>query len=448
MSKARSKTKLIIVAIFTIIGLLLTFVSFVVPTTNTTFKGFFNAINFGYDIGGGRLSVFEVAESDASSTNLDTELNETVRRLQANFASQGFNVTRQNQTVRIEVSHYDDLKLTTILSQAGASFDLQNLIGGSDGLSFNDSSSDFDAEGSISEKYVKSCKTLPSVVSDGRDNFPVLIEFTEEGQVLFKELTQKITDNSGSLYMHINGKVYNSSGFSLQGAVSNLTLYSTSQTSAQALMHQVNALAKPLRLSIIVDDVVTAGLNTGTGNVFGNIQFMLCAALIAVFVASVICLLVRYRMLGVIATVAMLLFVSIYAFFLQSIPLILLDINGLMGVLLSFALLFFTIRTIFEGVREEYAVGKRIPNSVSSAFRKSIINTLEKSIFLLLFAAVLFIVGTVAFQAFAAALFVGLIVNFFVVFVALRGMCLSYTVVNSTKRTYYNLKREEVRDEI
>lgn len=448
MSKARSKTKLIIVAILTVITLLLTFLSFMVPTTSTTFKGFFNAINFGYDIGGGRLSVFEVAENDLSPDKLSEKLDETVRRLQNNFSSQGLSITRQNETVRIEVSNYDDEKLTSILSQGGASFDLQNLIGGSDGLSFNDSSSDFDAEGSITEQYVKSCKALPSVVNNGKDNFPVTIEFTQEGQVLFRELTQKISGASGSLYMHINGKVYNSGGFSMQGAVSDLTLYSTSQTSAQALVHQVNALAKPLRLNIIVDDLVNAGLNTGTGSVFGNIQFMLSFALIALFVACVIYLLVKYRMLGGIACVAMLLFVSVYAFFLQSIPLILIDINGLMGVLLTFALLFFGISSIFEGVKKEYAMGKKIPNSVTSAFRKSLFVTLEKYIFLLLFSAVLFIVGSSAFQAFASALFVGLFVNYFILFVVIRGMCISYTVVNSTKRSHYNLKREEVKDEI
>ena len=66
MSKTRSKIKLCIVAVLTIIGLILTFVSFVIPTTNTTFRGFFGAINLGYDINGGRLAVFEIADDNMS----------------------------------------------------------------------------------------------------------------------------------------------------------------------------------------------------------------------------------------------------------------------------------------------------------------------------------------------------------------------------------------------
>ncbi|NCB48223.1 MAG: hypothetical protein EOM55_01140 [Clostridia bacterium] len=448
MSKARSKTKLCIVAILTIIGLLLTFVSFVVPTTNTTFNSFIGAINFGYDIGGGRLSVYEVSEESLSDSNFELKLDETVRKFKDSFSGYGFDVTRQGDTVRIEVSHYDDSEMTALLSSGGSSYDLQTIIAGENGISFNSSSSEFDAEGSVTEEYIKSCSVGTSLVSDGKDVWPVTIEFSEDGQELFKELTQSIVDNSGSLYMYINGTVYNSSGFSLTQSQSSLTLYATSQASAKALQIQVNALAKPFELSTIVDDIVTSGLNTGTGVFFGNVKAMLSLSLLTLFVACVIYLILKYRMLGVLATVAMLIFIVIYAFLLQSIPLVLIDINGLMGVLFTFSILFFNIIGIFERIKKEYSLGKKITNSVNTAFRKSVLPTLERYIFLLLFCAVLYIVGSTALMAFSTALFVGLFVNYFVLFVALKGMSSSYLVINSTKKTYYNLKREEVKNEI
>jgi len=448
MSKARSKIKLCIVAILTIIGLFLTFVSFVVPTTNTTFNSFVGAINFGYDIGGGRLSVYEVSDEILSESIFDEKLDETVTFLKNSFASYGFDVTRQGDTVRIEVSNYDDSEMTTLLSLGGSSYDLQTIIAGEDGISFNSSSSEFDAEGSVTEEYIKSCTIEASQESDGEDVYPVTIEFTEDGQELFLDLTQDIIDDSGSLYMYINGTVYNSDGFSLTTAVSSLTLYSTSQQSAQALKLQVDALAKPLTLSTIVDDYVTSGLNTGTGSFFGNIKVLLTIALSAVLLACIIYLIIKYRMLGVLATVSIFIFIVLYAFLLQSIPLVLIDINGLLGVLFAFALLFFNMTSIFERVRQEYALGKKITNSVQTAFRKKVLPTLERYVFLLLFCAVAYITGSSAIGAFVVALFVGLFVNYFVLFVALKGMSSSYLVINSTKKTYYNLKREEVKNEI
>ncbi len=448
MSKARSKTKLCIVAILTIIGLLLTFVSFVVPTTNTTFNSFVGAINFGYDIGGGRLSVYEVSEESQSESDFDARFNETVRKLKDSFSGYGYDVTRQGDTVRIEVSHYDDSEMTTLLSLGGASSDLQTYIAGEKGVSFNNSSSAFDAEGSVTEEYIKSCTIGSSQVSDGKDVYPVTIEFSEAGQDIFKDLTQDIVDESGKLYMYINGTVYNSDGFSLTQSQSNLTLYSTSQASAQALKLQVDALSKPLILSTIVDDNVTSGLNTGTGFFFGNIKLLLTVSLITLFMACVIYLILKYRMLGVLATVSMLIFIVIYSFLLQSIPLVLIDINGLMGILFAFGLLFFNILGIFENIKKEYALGKKITNSVTTAFRKKVLPTLERYIFLLILCVVMYIVGSSALTAFSIALFVGLFVNYFVLFVALKGMSSSYLVINSTKKTYYNLKREEVKNEI
>ena len=103
---------------------------------------------------------------------------------------------------------------------------------------------------------------------------------------------------------------------------------------------------------------------------------------------------------------------------------------------------------IFERVRYEYSLGKKIPNSVTSAFKKKTLPVLEKSVFLIILCAVFYIVGTPALKAFAVTLFVGLFVNYFTLFVALRGTCLSYININATRKKLYNLKREATHNEI
>lgn len=450
MSKTRSKIKLCIVAVLTIIGLLLTFVSFMIPTTNTTYRGFFGAINYGYDVGGGRLSIYEANSEDLTQEDLSSRLDETVRKFEKAFSSRGLNVTRQGEAIRIEISNYDDQEITDLLSRTGNSVDLMTLIGSESGISINTSSSDANAEGSITGEYIESC-TLGASQADGTGGsyYPVTINFTPAGQELLREMTGSIAgSDSEKLYIYLNGANYNSSGFEMSSAVSEISLYSENQEAAVALQLQVSALAKPISLRMVVDDQITSGLNTSNGVFFGNIQVLTYVAFGAILLATILFLLIRYRMLGLLATMSIGIFISIFAFLLQSIPLVLMDLNGLLGVMFTYILLVVSMIEIFERIRFEYKSGKKIPNSVMSAFRKKTLNILEKYVFLVILSAIFYLVGGAGLRAFAVVLFVGLFVNYFVLFVALRGTCYSYINVNSTRKNFYNLKREGVKNEI
>ena len=106
------------------------------------------------------------------------------------------------------------------------------------------------------------------------------------------------------------------------------------------------------------------------------------------------------------------------------------------------------IVTVFEKIKAEYQSGKKIPNSVTSGFKKNVLPTLERYVFMLIICAVFFIVGTPALKAIAVSAFVGLFVNYFTLFVVLKGVCKTYLPINSTNKKLYNLKREAVKNEI
>ena len=447
MSKTRSKIKLCIVAVLTIIGLILTFVSFVIPTTNTTFRGFFGAINLGYDINGGRLAVFEIADDNMSSQNKDMYLDESLLKLRNAFESEGYNITRQGDTIRIEASKYDDENMTDLLGRAGSTSDLMDLIGSSEGISINTSSSDANAEGSITSEFIDRCEWGPNTQGAG---YRVSIIFTEAGQEMLREMTQGIIDSgSGSVYIYLDGQNYNSlSASDMLGAMTSIDLYSESTEAAESLAIRVNALAKPATLRKIVDNEVTSGLNTDLSAFFGNMEMLTIIFLAILLLATIIFLLVRYRVLGLLATVSLGIFLSVYAFLLQSIPLVVLDLNGLLGVMFVYALLVSSIVEIFERIRFEYKQGKKIPNSVMSAFRNKTLTVLEKYLFVVIMCAIFYIVGGAGLKYFAVSTFIGMFVNYFVLFVALRGTCYSYININSTRKNFYNLKREVGKNEI
>ncbi len=462
MTKTSSKIKLVLVAILTVIGMLLTFVSFVIPTTNTTFRGFAGAINYGYDIAGGRLSVFEAQSEDGmSDSEFEMAVNSTVEKYQSVFASYGLEVSghvdnsgeETKRTIRIVVSDFDDEKITNMFSKSGLGTDLFSSIASESGISLNTSSSSSDADGSITGKYFKKCY-VQSGSYNSTDLWSVVVEFNDEGQQLLRDMTTGAGD-SDKLYLYVNGSnvLYDSDGnqgrsISEFGTISSLTLSYGNENFANTLALQINSLSKPILLKEVVDNEITSGLSTSVVGIFGNVKTMLIVGLVAMVLGVVIFLSIRYRMFGALAGWSMLVFVAIFAFLLQSIPLVVMDFNGVLGVVATFLILTSSMVQIFEKIREEYVSGKKIPNAIRAGFKKNVLSTLEKYCFLLILLAVCYIVGSQGIKHMACVLFVGLFVNYFTLFVMLRGVCACYMVLNSTKKGLYNLKREAVKNEI
>lgn len=446
MTKKRSIVKLCIVTALTLIGLFLTFFSFVIPGTNTTFKGFINAINYGYDLNGGVLAVYESLDKDITGYDLENRVETTVDQLnKALGGNRGFNVTKQNENVRIEVSDVYLKDVNNKIANAGYT-DIFALIGSEHDIIF-----------SIENDYQKA-KENPTVTGEDilscgykyQNQWVVEITFTEQGKKDFKALTQQVVDggDSAKLYMFVDGTDKTGGGMPIQSSMSTLLLPFENQLGAEAWALSLSVLAKPLVLSQVSCDVINAGLNTSTTVFFGNEASLMVCALVLIAVGAVTFLCVRYRVLGSLATLAMGIFMAVYSFLLQSIPLVVMNLNGVVGTLITFAILFAGIVTIFERIRKEYAIGKKIPNSVNSGFKKNVLPTLERYVFVLIVCAIMFIVGTPALKAIAVTLFIGLFVNYFTLFACLFGICKIYLPINSTKKQYYNLKREGVKREI
>lgn len=444
MTKKRSIVKLCIISILTLIGLFLTFFSFVIPTTNTTFKGFFNAINYGYDINGGVLAVYEPYDDTLTGQELNNKVEQTVAKLNSTLGVLGFNITNQENNIRVEISEASYKEVEKKFSSTYG-VDILGLLGTSEGITFSNSSSDGKAEGYVSGEYIDSC-------TYGYNNsWYITVNFTEEGKTKFKELTTGIANGKGdgALYVFINGQAYNSNeGYKISSGVSSLILSAPNQQYAEALSIQFSVLGKPMLLTQVINDTITGGLNSSTNAFFGKQSTLLIVALCLIVVATFAFFCVRYRIFGAMASFAILIFTIIYSFLLQSIPLVVMDMNGVIGVLTTYGILVANMIAIFELIRKEYSVGKKIPNSVNSSFKKSLLPTLEKYVFVLLLVAVFYIVGFASLKAIAVNIFVGLFVNYFILFVVLRGLCKLYLPINSTNKKLYNLKREGVKNEI
>ena len=199
MTKKKSIVKLCIISVITLIGLFLTFFSFVIPTTNTTFKGFFNAINYGYDIDGGVLAVYKPYDDTLAGHDLENKVTTTVANLESALSSWGFSVTKQGDNVRVEISETDYKSVNTKLGTYGV--DILSLICSTEGITFSDDATDGKSEGYVSGEYIESC-TYGYNQADY-----VQITFNEAGKTKFKKLTQNAIDNGdGKIYMYYKTK--------------------------------------------------------------------------------------------------------------------------------------------------------------------------------------------------------------------------------------------------
>jgi len=117
MTKKKSIVKLCIISVLTLIGLFLTFFSFVIPTTNTTFKGFFNAINYGYDVDGGVLAIYKPYDDTLAGHDLENKVTTTVANLSSitsNIAKimDDYNKLEDDEKLKLKSTVKDVLTIT------------------------------------------------------------------------------------------------------------------------------------------------------------------------------------------------------------------------------------------------------------------------------------------------------------------------------------------------
>ena len=133
---------------------------------------------------------------------------------------------------------------------------------------------------------------------------------------------------------------------------------------------------------------------------------------LAGFAIVALFLVVFYRVLGVIATVAM----GIYGLYLYAIveliPIVL-TLPGIAGMILTLGVAADANIVIFERVKEEIRAGRSVGAAISAGYKKGLTAILDANIVTILVAFILFVLATSGVRGFALTLGVGVIVSLF-----------------------------------
>src|SRR4051794_34951875 len=175
--------------------------------------------------------------------------------------------------------------------------------------------------------------------------------------------------------------------------------------SAQRLSNLLKTGALPVKLDLISQSQVSATLGKQAlhqGLIAGLVGF----AIVAVF------LLIFYRVLGLIAVGALVIY-GIYFFALIKLIPITLTLPGIAGLILTIGIAADANIVIFERVKEEARAGRSPAAAIATGYKKGLAAIIDANVVTFMTAFILFVLATAGVKGFAFTLGIGVLVSLF-----------------------------------
>jgi len=239
--------------------------------------------------------------------------------------------------------------------------------------------------------------TLPGVdSSSGAQHFAIVLddELVSSPFIDFNENPDGIDGSTGA---QISG------GFTIQ--------------SAQDLANILQIGALPVKLELISRSQVSASLGAQALNQ-GLAAGIAGLAIVALF------LIFYYRVLGLIASSALLIYALYFYALVKAVP-VTLTLPGIAGLILTLGVAADANIVVFERVKEEVRAGRGVAASIVTGYRKGLTAIIDANVVTLLVAFILFILATAGVKGFAFMLGLGVIVSLFTAVLATQAILFS-----------------------
>ncbi|MDR2505817.1 MAG: protein translocase subunit SecD [Oscillospiraceae bacterium] len=355
-----------------------------------------DAISLGLDLRGGVYTVYrgvDKGEGDFGSL-MDGTVRVLVERLDAKGYTEATVIRQGFDRIRIEVPSISNPD------------ELLEIIGTPAVLEFLDSTGALIMEG----KDVKSAQAVYN------NNVPVVaFELTDEGSKKFAEATLANIGKTISIVLDgtvISAPTVNSAITGGSGIIEG----SFNEESAIELALLIQSGALPLEIEQLEISAISATLGADALDravKAGGI------ALILVFLFMVL----RYRLNGVVASIALVIYTLIVMFILASSN-IQLTLAGVLGIVLGIGMAVDANVIVFERINEERVRGKSSIQAIRLGFQNALSAIIDSNITTLIAAFVLMIFGTGTIKGFANTLAISVVVSMFSAVVVTRVLLL------------------------
>ncbi len=376
-------------------------------------KPLVEGISQGLDLRGGVSAVYEA--QDEGQSDFASLLSGTMAVLRNRLTNQGFTeatVTQQGTNrIRIEIPDVDDPN------------EILNIIGQPAHLEFKTADGETIMDGSA----------VVSAEMGYLEGQPV-VQFTlnDEGAAAFATAT---AENVGStISIELDGEVI--SAPTVNQAITGGQGYiegNFTAESAQQLAMLIQSGALPLDIEQIEVRTISATLGEDA------LSTSMTAAVIGVLLVIVF-MLVIYRLPGVMASLALLIYILIDLFLLAVIPGVQLTLPGIAGIVLSIGMAVDANVIIFERMKEEMRAGKTVRASVESGFKRAFSAILDSNITTIIAGLVLMIFGAGTIKGFAITLTIGVVCSMFTAVVVTRFLLRQMVGLNFTNHRLYGVR--------
>lgn len=267
----------------------------------------------------------------------------------------------------------------------------------------------------------------------------VSLKLTDEGAKKFQQATKKAAQNNEPIYIYMDDKLISSPTVNseyketgIEGGSAIITGNFT-EDSAKSLAGQINAGA--LRYTFINVDQRTIGATLGEK----SLQLAIQAGIVA-FILIVIYMIAVYRVPGVMASIALVAYMAIFAHCLVWFK-VNLTLPGIAGMILSIGMCVDGNVVIFERIMDEIRLGKGVKAAIKTGHHRAFAAVLDSNMTQVIASLVLIWLGSGTILGFAITLLIGSIISMFTaVYISKWLLNLGYDI-GITKLWLYGGKR-------
>ena len=370
-----------------------------------------DVMKFGLDINGGVYVVLEADKADIKGLS-DQEKKEVMnqtrevldRRVNAMGISEATVSLEGDHRIRVEMPGVKDAE--EAISQIGKTAKLRFML--ADGTEV------------LSGEDVKNAVMNTDSQNGG---YKIDLEFTKEGAEKFTEATRKTSANQVTVSEEFKEAQVDPQAIIImldndiitaplaQNVITQSTCELTSgrggfpKDEASTTASLIRGGALPITLNEITSSVQTATIGAHA------LDKSIIAGAIGLGLVFVV-MLVAYNMLGLVADIALLLYVLIVLWVMAGLGAVL-TLPGIAGIILSIGMAVDSNVIIFARIKEEIGLGKSIRVAVDQGFKHALTTVLDAQITTLIASVVLFEIGSTSVKGFALTLMIGIIVSIF-----------------------------------
>lgn len=422
MKKKTAITSLVLIIVFALISVFLTFFSFRIPFSNYNWNSFVRGMNFGGDISSGISAKYSVSYS-GDDAGAKSALAKSIYGIINDYYTEPNVYLEGSDSLFVETGSEkkfeDNERIENVLSLIGTktAFRIYDYFGTCEEISISH----------VKNAYLQQIAGTNSLV----------IQLDKEGTQRLKAISA-----TGFMYIQVNkddSPIANTSG----NEITDGKVYITGGNRASIVATLVNLQCEKTGVSLSYLETKNLSANLGA-----NIGFIVLISLAVVCLAFLIYESIRLKALGALFVFPLAIFVGLYTLFLNILPNVQINVGSLLAIIcVIFIYLVFNLSFLI-GIKKQFDEGKSASNSIGFAFKAFMKNVLDFSIVLILTFIILIFVGSSSVNSFAYCMVVGLLVNMFVCLVVSRAQARStIKIFENNLKAVGLVKKEEAENE-